>query len=424
MGVVSRHLVASWSETQVTWNNHRPDWGGIADQGNLSSAIGWHEWDMTRLVREWHSGAHANNGEITIGDESVQERQRKYWSLNANNGLHARLIVDYSVSTDTTPPTSSVNPLPQWSQTSFTVSWSGSDNPGGSGINHYDVQYNPNFAGWINWKVHTTDTSAQFSGGQNGATYQFRSRAVDRAGNVQAWTGSQAQTTVDSIPPTVTMDPLPQYTTSESAFISWSGSDNPGGSGISTYDVEWREAGGTWLPLLQNTTATTFQATGGVNGVTYEFRARGKDNAGNVQPHSPVAQTQTTVVLQPASTVLPFVPPILRHTDPVTDSFTVEWTGFTAPGTTISLYEVKFRFNNGPWTLWRSTTATSDTFVLPAADTATGPDGIYFFEVAATNSIGQKEDFTGVPEASIVIDRLPPYVTTRAYLPIVVNSID
>ena len=60
--------------------------------------------------------------------------------------------------------------------------------------------------------------------------------------------------------------------------------------------------------------------------------------------------------------------------------------------------------------------------MLPLADTATGPDGIYHFEVAATNSIGESEDFTGVPEASIIIDRLRPYVTPQAYLPMVFSN--
>jgi hypothetical protein len=97
----------------------------------------------------------------------------------------------------------------------------------------------------------------------------------------------------------------------------------------------------------------------------------------------------------------------------------VEWAGFTAPGTTISLYQVRYRFNNEPWQDWILTTSKSATFELPPAGTATGPDGIYYFEVAATNSIGQAEEFTGAPEASILIDRLPPYVTPKACLPVI-----
>jgi hypothetical protein len=190
--------------------------------------------------------------------------------------------------------------------------------------------------------------------------------------------------------------------------------------------VQWREDGGAWQTLASNTTATSFQATGGKNGVTYEFRARGTDRAGNVQPWSAYPQAGTTVVLHPVADVLPFSPPVLRHTDPVTDSFTVEWVGYTAPGTSITAYEVRYRFDNGPWETWLpATTKTSETFVIPSPPGSTiGPDGIFYFEAAATNSIGQQEGFTGTPEASIVIDRLPPYIIPQQYLPLVANSSD
>jgi hypothetical protein len=50
------------------------------------------------------------------------------------------------------------------------------------------------------------------------------------------------------------------------------------------------------------------------------------------------------------------------------------------------------------------------------------PDGVFQFEVAATNSIGQREGFTGMPEAGIAIDRLPPYITPIFYMPMVTKG--
>lgn len=423
MGVETRHLAGGWSEYAVTWNSHQPDWGSVIGTSWVDTAVGWRESDATALVRDWVSGQHANDGVLFMADERVQERQRIYYSREAGNGLHPRLIVDYTYSTDTTPPTASVNPLPQWSQGSFTVTWDGADNAGGSGIAYFDVQYNSNAGTWINWLNHVTGKSATFAGGANGTLYQFRARAVDNAGNVQAWTGSQAQTTVDTEPPSVYVEPLPQYTFSQAAVIRWAGSD-AGGSGIATYDIEWREKDGAWQPLASNTTATSLQVTGGQNGVTYEFRARGTDNVGNVQPWSETPQAQTTVVLNPVSTVLPLQPLILRHTDAVTDSFEVEWTGLTAPGTSIVAYEVRYRFNQGPWQTWLpATTKTSEIFEIPIPPgTVVGPDGTFYFEVAATNSIGQQESFTGEPEAWKIIDRFPPYIVPRVYVPLAFKS--
>jgi hypothetical protein len=135
-------------------------------------------------VAEWVSGARANNGILLQGDERPdQGRERVLFSVNNTNGLQPRLIVTYDVITDTTPPTASVASLPQWSPATFTVNWSGSDNPGGSGIRDYDVQFRANGGAWQNWQNQTTATSASFTG-QNGVFYEFRARARDNAGNV------------------------------------------------------------------------------------------------------------------------------------------------------------------------------------------------------------------------------------------------
>lgn len=111
-------------------------------------------------------------------------------------GGSPRLLVE-SLPPDTTPPTSMVNPLPAQSQKSFMVSWTGSDV--GWGIVNYDVQYrDTSVVGgtWQDWLSSTTATSATFNG-TAGHTYEFRSRARDWAGNVEAFPATaDAQTTI------------------------------------------------------------------------------------------------------------------------------------------------------------------------------------------------------------------------------------
>lgn len=74
--------------------------------------------------------------------------------------------------------------------------------------------------------------------------------------------------------------------TSRNVSISWQGDDGAG-SGISTYDVEWRDSGGVtpkrpsgWNTLLTGTTrvSTRFR---GRSGRQYEFRVTAIDRAGN-----------------------------------------------------------------------------------------------------------------------------------------------
>lgn len=416
----ARHLVSSWNENLVTWNSHQPQWGSVFATGVAeASPLGWKQEDVTVLVQDWFYGIRPNNGFTVIGDERPEvERQRYYYSKEAGNNLYPRLIVDFTIPPpDNTPPFASVNPLPTWSRDTFQVSWSGQDNPGGSGIAFYDVQYRVNGGNWNDWRMRTTQTSSTFSGGVNNAFYEFRARAVDKAGNQQGWTGAQANTRVDTAPPTTFMAGLPQYTTSSSFSIGWSGNDGAG-SGIVSYDVQGRLDGGPWQTILQNTQQTSHLVTGLTNGAFVEFRTRARDAAGNVQPF-PGPQAATTVVLEPVAVVLPFTPAVLNPSQPITDSFTVQWVGFTVPGTTITAYELQYRFRPTdslaytPWATYPIGSPTDQSVEFSGPFTQ---DGTYEFEVRALNSIGQQEPFSNTPEAQKIVDLQPPFIVIRSYL--------
>jgi hypothetical protein len=92
----------------------------------------------------------------------------------------------YTFYVDTQPPTSSVMELPPiQEQPTFTVRWSGSD--AGSGIASYDIQVRVGSSGsWVTWLDATSATAQAFVAPRAGI-YYFRSRARDRAGNVESW---------------------------------------------------------------------------------------------------------------------------------------------------------------------------------------------------------------------------------------------
>jgi len=83
------------------------------------------------------------------------------------------------VEKDTLPPSSWVKPLPDYSASSFTVSWEGRDP--GSGIASYDVWYNED-GGPLQFWMSTSETNSIFNG-EVGHTYGFAVRARDNAGN-------------------------------------------------------------------------------------------------------------------------------------------------------------------------------------------------------------------------------------------------
>ncbi len=96
---------------------------------------------------------------------------------------------------DTAGPTSSVQPLPGVEpSTNFTVSWSGQDETGGSGLAFYDVYVSDNGGAFTPWLTGTTQTSATYPG-TNGHTYGFYSVATDNVGNRQAIPAAAQATT-------------------------------------------------------------------------------------------------------------------------------------------------------------------------------------------------------------------------------------
>jgi hypothetical protein len=104
---------------------------------------------------------------------------------------------------DAGAPTSSVASLPATSLPSFTVSWSGQEDSGGSGIASYNVYVSDDGGPFTGFKIDTTATSAAFTG-QVGHTYAFYSIATDNVGNAQPAPSAPQATTEVVSPLTIT----------------------------------------------------------------------------------------------------------------------------------------------------------------------------------------------------------------------------
>jgi hypothetical protein len=90
------------------------------------------------------------------------------------------------VTIDGGAPSSQVLALPPAiAALSFTVGWTGQDDPGGAGVASYDVYVSDNGGPWTRWQEAVAATSATFSG-QLDHTYAFYSIAQDLVGHVEA----------------------------------------------------------------------------------------------------------------------------------------------------------------------------------------------------------------------------------------------
>ena len=90
---------------------------------------------------------------------------------------------------DTLAPVSQLSSPSTATNATFALTWSGSDNV--SGIASYDIEVRDTTTGtaWTALLTQVTSTSTTYPG-ENGHIYEFRIRARDNAGNVQAWPAS------------------------------------------------------------------------------------------------------------------------------------------------------------------------------------------------------------------------------------------
>jgi RHS repeat-associated protein len=141
---------------------------------------------------------------------------------------------------DAGAPTSSVVPLPpRATSTNFTVSWSGQDDTGGSGIASFGIFVSDNGGPFTPFLTATTQTSATFTG-QFGHTYGFYSVATDNVGNRQP-TPTAAQVTIQLI------DPFLLYVT---ALYHTVLSRTPSASEVTPW-VQFLDSGGTQTRVAQ-----------------------------------------------------------------------------------------------------------------------------------------------------------------------------
>lgn len=299
MGTVLRRLASPWHEYTVTWNTE-PAWTSVDKTAYVGSELTWYEWDITDVVADWATAVYPNDGLEIIGDETVQQRERAFYSRETNTSLYPQLVVNYTVIIDHEPPIVTVSALPEFSRRHFTVSWTGTD-PGGSGLDYYDVQVRVDEGEWQPWLAEVTVTEAEYGNGENGRLYQFRARGVDNANNVESFGAAEAETVVDTQPPTSAIDPLPHIINDNSFTVSWSGSDPL--SGIQYYDVQYRYNNGPWTLWLPQTLATTATFNNAADGL-YGFEVRAVDNIDQVELFANMSESTIMVDSEP-----PFVEP-------------------------------------------------------------------------------------------------------------------
>ncbi len=223
---------------------------------------------------------------------------RYFWRVRArdvagNYGFYA--TSNFGI--DTSPPSSPIafNATPDgWtSNPNFTLAWTNPSEPSGISLALYKVGTAPGG---------NYDTTGHFSGTppatyvtQNTGVWTIYLWLVDGAGNTSYLQRSQDSILFDITPPSGCVASSPD-SSNRNISVTWTAGTDVGSGIAGIYDVRYKDgAAGVWTDWLTatNNLFGTFQ--NGVHNHTYFFEARGRDLAGNVEPFTGVAETQTIV---------------------------------------------------------------------------------------------------------------------------------
>jgi len=276
--VVINGGVANTNGTSVTLTLSASDSGsGVAQMSFSNDGSTWSAWQAYATSASWS---------LATGDGS----KTVYARFKDTVGNVSTNATD-TITLDTVAPTGSLvidGGATYAASTSVNLTLSANDATSGVA----QMSFSNNGSTWSAWESYATSKSWTLSSGDGSKTVYARYQ--DNAGNISA--PAIDTIALDTTPPTASVSALSFYQTSLTFTVSWSGTDAV--SGIANYDVQSRDgASGTWTDWVTATTAISATFTGQDNHA-YAFRARARDNVGNVSAYSP-GDTQTTVDVTP-----------------------------------------------------------------------------------------------------------------------------
>jgi hypothetical protein len=187
-------------------------------------------------------------------------------------------------------------------------------------------------------------------------------------------------------PPTVPGAPTNLSATpgNASVSLSWSAPASNGGANVTSYDVyRSTTAGGEGsTPLVSGITGTGYTDTTVTNGTTYYYEVAAVNSVGT----GPVSNEAAATPAPPSATV-PGAPVGLTARTDSSRGVDLSWSAPASNGgSAITGYAVYRSTRSGGETLYGTVSCTSAT--CSAVDTGTRHGTVYYYEVAATNSVG------------------------------------
>jgi fibronectin type 3 domain-containing protein len=319
-------------------------WGASTDQGGGTLA-------SYRLERCSGAGCQnfalvTNTGLTTYSDTSVAGTTTYQYRVNATD-VQSNISGWSNTAAATTPavPDTTAPSAPNASATTpnsntVIVSWSVSTDTGGSGLAGYKVwkctgSSCPTYALLTTTAAATTTYTDTAVSGMT--TYHYYVTAFDTAGN-ESTNGTVANiTTLDTLAPTAPSALTVNSATSTGVTLSWSGSTDSGGSGLSAYRIE-RCAGSSCsnYSLLASVSGSPYTDSSVSGSTAYSYRVNAIDGSSNQSGYS------NSVAVSTPDTIAPLPPTITSVTAVNSNRVDIAWSaGSDSGGSGLALYRIE-----------------------------------------------------------------------------------
>jgi hypothetical protein len=226
------------------------------------------------------------SGEITVPGEGIWDLYFWFADAAGNNGWQIPYYKHAGFSYDRTPPVSVAQftgklGLNGWYTSPVVMTLSAHDNLAGVAQSRYRVRAPDQL--WGAWQTYAAPLTIT----ANGLT-TIRYNAVDNAENQE--NEHEQAFKIDTQPPYVQLEKLPSVITlltpGSSFPACWRGAEPSPGSGLSSFDVQFRDGlRGAWTGWQENTIESCVDFAP-LPGHVYYFRARAQDVAGNKSEYS------------------------------------------------------------------------------------------------------------------------------------------
>ncbi|RLC46894.1 MAG: hypothetical protein DRH70_04540, partial [Candidatus Coatesbacteria bacterium] len=308
---------------------------------------------------------------------------------------------DASFVLDQLPPTS-MSTCPQFVRTAeLTVDVHSSDNL--SGLDSVQLFMRRPGEAWAEAGAPTHATSASItltlSGGQG--NYEFRARAIDRAGNYESMSEQpECSTVYDATPPDSSCSSS-RYTRVTTGEITFEASDEHSGVQKVTLWAAFEGAPLAAVDAIDGQASGSFDYTFTQGEGTYRFAVQAQDAAGNSQSAPTTQQTSTTLDMT--------APQTSCNSPSTTKSSPIAVTYYASdPISGVKRVTLYYRLNSGSWIESdESSTSAGGTMSF----TPTSGDGRYQFCIVGEDGAGNKTEFSSAGTDETIFDTTPPGVS-------------